>query len=456
MGIDASRRQMAAGQEILNQLPGKNVRLECRDILEITPEFGQFDYIICHGVFSWVPRNVQDHILAICQQNLSPSGIAYVSYNTYPGWRMRGTIRDMMVFHTRRYETPQDRVGHSRALLDFLVKTVPEENNAYGRFLRSEMELLRDKADYYLLHEHLEAVNEPIYFHEFAERAAEHKLQYIAEAEWGASSLEGFGPNAEKIVRALGRDQIECEQYVDFLRNRMFRQTLLCHAEAKLDRRPEIARLRGLHWASPVVPKGPAKIRSDEPQEFTAGHGTLTTKSPLLKAALLALSERWPESLSLTKLLAVVQSRLYVEPVVDAKRIQADEVQLGERLLECLSRRFVEVSACPPPCAAIPAARPLASPLARLQAKSSPRVANLLHQMVSLTDMGREVLQLSDGQRDEAENSQIVLDKVNARQLVHIHDEEGKAQPEEVRSMIGRAVQDSLRQLARQGLILAE
>ena len=185
MGIDASRRQMAAGQEILNQLPGKNVRLECRDILEITPEFGQFDYIICHGVFSWVPRNVQDHILAICQLNLSPTGIAYVSYNTYPGWRMRGTIRDMMVFHTRRYESPQDRVGHSRALLDFLVKTVPEENNAYGRFLRSEMDLLRDKADYYLLHEHLEVVNEPIYFHEFAERAANHKLQYIAEAEWG-------------------------------------------------------------------------------------------------------------------------------------------------------------------------------------------------------------------------------------------------------------------------------
>ena len=100
-----------------------NVELKCLSILDVTPEFGTFDYVVCHGVYSWVPAPVREKILDICRRNTTPQGVAYVSYNTYPGWHMRGMIRDMMLYHASHFAEPLTKVGQSRALLDFLAET---------------------------------------------------------------------------------------------------------------------------------------------------------------------------------------------------------------------------------------------------------------------------------------------------------------------------------------------
>jgi cyclopropane fatty-acyl-phospholipid synthase-like methyltransferase len=99
VGIDLSANQIADGQKTLAALGLKNVQLKHLSILDIDESFGEFDYIICHGVYSWVPEDVQDKILSICAANLARDGVAYVSYNTFPGWHMRGMIRDMMCYH---------------------------------------------------------------------------------------------------------------------------------------------------------------------------------------------------------------------------------------------------------------------------------------------------------------------------------------------------------------------
>ena len=70
-------------------------------ILDVDDSLGEFDYILCHGVFSWVTPEVQEAIFAICRTHLAPHGVAYISYNTYPGWHLREMVRDMVVFHTR-------------------------------------------------------------------------------------------------------------------------------------------------------------------------------------------------------------------------------------------------------------------------------------------------------------------------------------------------------------------
>ena len=110
----------------------------------------------------------QDHLLRICKENLAPNGIAYVSYNVYPGWHMRGMIRDMMLYHARQFTDMPLQVQQARALLDFLGEYVPTENSPYGLLLKQELAELRKHGDWYLAHEHLEGVNEPVYFHEFA------------------------------------------------------------------------------------------------------------------------------------------------------------------------------------------------------------------------------------------------------------------------------------------------
>src|SRR5262249_31003951 len=101
VGIDLSQRQIAHGQRTVAELGLTNVDLRPLSILDVGGDLGTFDYVICHGVFSWVPPAVQDKILDVCRDNLRPDGVAYVSYNTYPGWHIRGMIREMMNYHVR-------------------------------------------------------------------------------------------------------------------------------------------------------------------------------------------------------------------------------------------------------------------------------------------------------------------------------------------------------------------
>jgi cyclopropane fatty-acyl-phospholipid synthase-like methyltransferase len=101
VGLDASARQIEQGHEAIRVLGYKNIELRHANILDIDESLGTFDYIIAHGVYSWVPDDVQRKLLDICSKNLAEQGVAYVSYNTFPGWRLRGMIRDLMSYRAR-------------------------------------------------------------------------------------------------------------------------------------------------------------------------------------------------------------------------------------------------------------------------------------------------------------------------------------------------------------------
>ncbi len=113
-----------------------------------------------------MPPAVQDKILDICGRHLARTASAYVSYNTYPGWHLRGMIRDMMPYHVSRFpdRSPARQVGRARALLDFLARSAPRQDGPYGLFLREQLDHLRELPDAYLFHEHLEECNTPLYF----------------------------------------------------------------------------------------------------------------------------------------------------------------------------------------------------------------------------------------------------------------------------------------------------
>ena len=159
-----------------------------------------------------------------------------------------------MQYHTRQFGEPPQQVAQARALLDFLSANAPQpDENPYGRLLRSELELLGKQRDSYLYHEHLEEVNHPIYFHQFAERAAAHGLQYLAESNFSAMLAGNFPPKVAKTLRSIAPEIIRMEQYMDFLRNRQFRQTLLVHQEQTLTRNLSGADIAKFYIASPAT-----------------------------------------------------------------------------------------------------------------------------------------------------------------------------------------------------------
>ena len=109
-GIDLSQTAIARATELAKQAGVENVTFRQVDVAELVGRPGECDYVIAHGVFSWVPREVQDKILELCERVLAPTGIAYISYNTYPGWHVREMMAEMMRFHTSGIEDPETAV----------------------------------------------------------------------------------------------------------------------------------------------------------------------------------------------------------------------------------------------------------------------------------------------------------------------------------------------------------
>ena len=118
LGVDSSPRQVSEACELIDKLGLQNIRVEERDISTL-PQIGTFDFIICHGTFSWVELDVQDKILDIFWP-ISRRRLLYMSYNTYPGWHFRGIAREMMCFRTRQTEDPPTRSPGTRSLLQFM------------------------------------------------------------------------------------------------------------------------------------------------------------------------------------------------------------------------------------------------------------------------------------------------------------------------------------------------
>ena len=170
VGVDLSVQQIEAGQSIVKAMGLKNLDLRAMSITDITPEFGQFDYIIVHGVFSWVPPEVREAILRVCRENLAPEGIAYVSYNTYPGWKASDVVRDAMILNSHDAQTPEERLARAKDMLAMLENGL-SNNNPLRSALQQAARQVRKQSDYYLMHEHLEEVNAPCYFLEFVAAA---------------------------------------------------------------------------------------------------------------------------------------------------------------------------------------------------------------------------------------------------------------------------------------------
>ena len=451
VGIDLSPRQIATGQAIVDALALPNIELRAASILDVADDFGPFDYILCHGVYSWVPIEVQDKILTICSRSLAENGVAYVSYNTYPGWHVRGMIREMMGFHVRRFAEPQVRVGQARAFLDFLIQAVGDAKGTYGISLKTEADLLARASDTYLYHEHLEEVNHPVYFHQFAERAAAKGLQYLGEAQ---PTLLPANLSAEvaQTLEEMSGNIIEGEQYLDFVRNRTFRRTLLCHGSVPLRRPPDPQALFSMSLTGLVKPVAARPdIHSTTAEEFHAPDGSrLSTNHPLVKGALVALAEYWPCAVPFEKLWSLVQSGL----IADGDSMERERDSLAEALLQCHLSNLVELHVRATHFAMDVSERPIASPLARHQAAVGDPIVNLRHRSVELSDFEKIVLRYLDGSRDRAALVKELVELVAKDVLTIRQDDHALRDAGKVRALLDEALEPSLRRLAGSALLI--
>lgn len=224
-GIDLSPSHIRRASETATAIGARNVEFHCLSIADYHPPANSFDYIIAHGLYSWVPPAIRESILSLIRHALAPNGLAYVSYNTLPGWHVRSIIRDGLRFFSH---TPSPRRS-----FDLLTQSLLTPNSIYAQALNAEWADVNQQPDYYLAHEYLVPNCEPFYFSAFNAAAAAHGLQFLAEARFFTNS---FAQNENTLAHLdrPGDDLIRREQHLDWLVGRYFRQSLLCHAEIPL------------------------------------------------------------------------------------------------------------------------------------------------------------------------------------------------------------------------------
>jgi SAM-dependent methyltransferase len=186
-GVDLSLRHAQEGMALVHALGLTNIVIRQGDIAALDVSQQRFDYIICHGVFSWVPRAVQETIFRICADSLSEGGVAYVSYNVLPGWHFQLIVRDMCRRYALAEGSPQVQIAHARSVLQQFAQ-LSDEKSMFGKVLREEVQRSTRMNDSHFQGEFLSAFNEPCHFHEFVARAEAHGLSCLCDAALGRSA----------------------------------------------------------------------------------------------------------------------------------------------------------------------------------------------------------------------------------------------------------------------------
>jgi len=445
VGIDLSPKQIDRGQAIIEKIGVKNVSLHAKSILDIKADFGQFDTIICHGVFSWVPEEVRRQILSICSRNLSPTGLAYISYNTYPGWHIRGMVREMLNYHVRDIADPRQRINEARAFIDLLAKTVRDPDGPYGKLLAREADTVRTAPDSYLYHEHLEQDNRPLYFHEFAKLCAAADLDFIAETRLSNHAPPMLSGVIREAMSKLPGEPIEREQYLDFLQNRTFRRSILSHKGMAGRIAPSPQRIAQLHAECNIRPVPEGKQGAVE--QFATREGQkFSTNNPWIKATLNTLFELWPKSMSYQELREQIAKRLG----------DADcDGQLMTTLLQCYLADLVQLIQFPPKFVLEPSQRPRAFAMARLQAADGlDRVSTLRHRTIILGDFDRMILGMLDGTRTREQLVEEALGAVSRGEFSVQKKDQTLTDMAEARQVIEESIPIVLRRLAQAALLV--
>jgi methyltransferase-like protein/trans-aconitate methyltransferase len=455
VGVDSASRPVAAGQAIVDDLGLDNIRLLHAGIEDIGSEFGKFDYVIAHGIYSWVPADVRDKIMAVCGELLTPQGVGYVSYNAMPGGHVRLMLREMMQWHARGAGDSSERVERSKALVGLLADAL-DPTEYYAPFIIPELERIRRLGASNLVHDDLGETNAHFYFHEFIAHAARHGLQFLAEADFTDMAGHSMKAEAVKALQELTDDPILAEQYADFIKCRKFRQTLLCRKDVVLARPPAPERVEALYVSAPLKPQSPRPdIRSREVERFEGGgDAKLSSDAPLVKATAFLLGERWPQAFAFGELFD--EARTLAGLGGDEARVREERERLSGAMLEAYKAGVVMLGFRGPDLVTVAGERPSASRLARAQLRHGAVVTNQLHVNIEIKDaLGQNLIQLLDGTRTRAELAEEIASRIRSG-AIRLDEGGGELPPmEAILDSLPAGLEKSLKGLAASAMLVA-
>lgn len=383
VGIDSSPEQIASGQRAAQALGVTNLTLRVADLGD-TGE-GEFDYVTAHGVYSWIDAPARKRLLETVGRCLSSSGLAYLSYEVFPGAHPRLAVRDLLLPLVRDLDA-REMATRFRSLAAALAEGI-RDDHPFPAALKVELLRASRADDSAVAHDWCSNVHDAVHFRDFAEQLIQHDLEFLSDTPLLRSSASALPASARKVIARLGGTRSERQQTIDILSDNSYRESLIVRGGHDLRDEPDfLAELQAsrisVSLALQHTPDGALLLRNHR------GWQTTVTAA-VIKAAVVSLAQASPAALSLAELAGTLDERAHRE--------------LCQGLFELFAAGFIDLRRDAPRCATTPGERPRASAVCRWQSRHGTRLTDLEHHSVRIEEeRSRKLLDLLDGTRDRA------------------------------------------------------
>ncbi len=403
IGIDSCSTELAVAHKAAECIGLHNVQFVASDVCDLDPaEFAPFDYVIAHGLYSWVPEGARDAILNFCRYALAPSGLAYISYNAQPGWATRRLVRETLLRARSVREAPIEEKAHRAIeLAAHLLEDLPSRDYAHAVLLAGELERVRNGQPGYVYHEYLAEVNDGFWLGEFVERARRHGLDYVCDAQFGR--WEGWvNPALRASLAQRSLDQVEQEETADLLGDRYFRASILCRADAVRTPTSGDELWQQVHIATSLGGMSDQFDLAEGVVERFAGTGgtEITLQAAITKAAIVSLCAQWPRGSTLQQIHERAGQLLqqYGFPVPDNS-----ELQLRDDLTTLFEAGQIDLRLHEPEYETSVPANPEAHALARFEAGHRNALSTPFHLPIPFEPAAMALIRELDGRRSQAD-----------------------------------------------------
>jgi len=461
VGVDASERQIEAGRVARDRLGLDNLDLRVGDFATMGDELGTFDYVIVHGVLSWIAPPLRTRLWEIVGASLRPEGVAYVSYNCAAGWGPKDELRRMLLEHTAPLATHAEKIARTRAILSMLAGSPLKESSLHAAALAEKARAALGHRDAYLFHEYLAEHNHAYRHRELLALVEAHGLAFLTELA-AASGVPGLEDRLRSGLQTqLGDDPLQIEEMVDLMIGRAFRASLFVHRDAlppdpsRRERGYEVA--AEAHFRGKIEPEAKRlSLDREVAESFTTPSGLkISARSHVLKAALLELGKWWPRGLTVDQLVERANLLLELRRVLKpGEAVSAEErAALGRDLYELCHLGHVEMALREPDVEVEVPERPRVSALTRHEAEHLEVVSNPRHDLVPLDPYERRLVAHLDGSRTVPELADAMRAHLDAGDVV-LHDEDGtRLEGDALAATAPALLDDALAKLARTCLL---
>jgi len=414
VGIDLSQTHINSAKKLAAEISIENAEFIVKNILDIDVDsLGQFDYIVAHGLFSWIPEIVRTKVLELIKACLAPNGVAYISYNALPGCYVRQIGWDLMQLRTSKIANIEDKITSAIDVLSLVGKESVEGSLSKGLYktLISNVSTT-NRAN--VFHDDLTPGNKPFYFLDFVELIRRYGMKFVCEAEPESLSENSISKTAKLELDKIASDPLEREQYIDFIDFAQFRMSIICRADIELSSSPDPAQLTKLYARSSLSAKVDDElICSADRVNFVDVDGrSMAVNHPLTKVALQKLGSSNPESIRINELMAQSEGFLRSNGV----KMEGEDVDRTlQFFLDLYVARLLSLFANEPVVANAPGEKPQVLAFNRWQAANGCEcITSRLGENVGMSsDLVRATITMLDGTHDRKTLAKDLLTKMN-------------------------------------------